>query len=71
MFEVFLWVPSKGWKSLLRTRIFAKAYARAHEFLPLEIKLSCPDGRSLPGGNTHVPCDTPSWEEAMGDSLDS
>lgn len=55
MFEVFVWVPSKGWKLVLRTKNQRKAIETALEFAPLEVKLSLPNGGERFSGRCHIP----------------
>lgn len=50
MYEVFLWVPSRGWKLITRTKNKHTAARTALNFVPLEVKLRLPDGRSLVSG---------------------
>jgi len=55
MYDVYVWVPSKGWKKLLSTRDEVKALRKAAEFLPLEVKVRYPSdlGRVIYGGILH------------------
>lgn len=46
MWEVFVWVPTKGWKSVLRCRKAEAAVEKAREMEPLEVKVVAPYGRS-------------------------
>lgn len=55
-YEVFVWVPSKGWKSIMRTRIQQKAIKLAMEFVPLEVKLTNHSlRRTWHSGQCHTP----------------
>lgn len=65
MFEVFVWVPSKGWKLVYKTKDQKKATERALEFVPLEVKLSTPSGRSYHSGVCHTPLDKANWLEQI------
>lgn len=42
MYEVMLWVPTKGWKLIRKFRTLDKARECRDEFLPLETRLSGP-----------------------------
>lgn len=65
MYKVNLWVPTKGWKLVKRTRTEAEALAFARSLLPLEVKVQYPGqyGKTLRGGRLHVGnYDTIAWE---------
>jgi hypothetical protein len=53
MYEVYLWVPTKGWKLLVRTRSCRKAVEKALVFRPLEVKMSTPSGINYYEGYAH------------------
>ncbi len=55
MWELFLWVPGKGWKLIRKFRLRDKAVDAAVTFEPLEVKLTDPAGRSYYGGVCHSP----------------
>jgi hypothetical protein len=57
MYEVFVWVPSKGWKKILGTKSQRKAVERALEFTPLEVKLTDGQGRMWCSGIFHEAVD--------------
>jgi hypothetical protein len=72
MNEVYLWVPSKGWKKILSTKSLRKAIATALEFVPLEVRLQDKDGRSWSSGCAHIQlrgCNTLEQIERLNDSL--
>ncbi len=50
MFEVFVWVPTRGWKLVGRYKTEEKAVERAEEFDPLETRLSRPSGPTTYAG---------------------
>lgn len=56
MYEVFVWVPSKGWKLLRRTSNLRDAIDKAVEFTPLEVKLTDKvKNRTWHSGQCHTP----------------
>lgn len=55
MWEVFVWVPTKGWKRISRTRSRKVAISRALDFVPLEVKLRDQNGRTWCSGQLHMP----------------
>ncbi len=63
MWEVFIWVPTKGWKLVKSTPDKRRAVEVAKEFEPLEVKVSGGphgDGRVAWGGKVcKVDYDTP------------
>lgn len=54
MYDVFVWVPTKGWKLIRKVKTAQAAYDLANEFLPLEVKVSCPNGRTFQAGSVHT-----------------
>jgi hypothetical protein len=51
MCNVYVWVPTKGWKLVRRVRGEERAVALAQEFEPLEVTVSSPSrGRFYYGG---------------------
>ncbi len=56
MFEIFIWVFSKGWKRVAKQRTAQGAYNTAFDFLPMEVKVTSP-GRitSYYGGQCQAP----------------
>ncbi|HEY7310463.1 MAG TPA: hypothetical protein VH643_13950 [Gemmataceae bacterium] len=40
VYEAFVWVPTKGWKLLKRTKLRSKALEAAWEFEPLEVRVT-------------------------------
>lgn len=57
MYKVSLWVPTKGWRLVKRTRTEAEALAFARSLLPLEVKVQYPGqyGKTLWGGRLCEP----------------
>ncbi len=49
MFEVFVWVPTKGWKIVLKTKNGSAAREAFDAFQPLEVKL-CENSRPVDFG---------------------
>jgi len=59
MYEVFVWVPGKGWKLVKRSRSRDAALRVADSWQPLEVKLRTPEqsphwGRTFYGGWCHT-----------------
>lgn len=63
MWEVFVWVPTKGWKLVKKfmRKDHRKATAFALQFVPLEVKLVSPSGRTWQSGYCHVPLTNDDW----------
>ena len=55
MYEIFVWVPSKGWKLLRKCKEKAKAIALAREWEPLEVMVRSPSGTRRYAGILHLP----------------
>jgi hypothetical protein len=55
MYEVYIWVPTKGWKLVRRTRSRDTAVSVAHDFEPLEVKIRTPSGDACFGGVLCMP----------------
>ena len=53
MYEVWLWIPTKGWKTIVRTKNEQKAIEMALTLVPLEVRLLTPEGRSYYSGILH------------------
>jgi hypothetical protein len=51
MFELHVWVPTKGWKPARRFKTEQNAVEMAREFEPLEVKVSSKNGRTYYGGS--------------------
>lgn len=56
MYEIYVWVPTKGWKLVRKHRDADKARESANDFLPLEVKVcNTRTGRSWHGGALCMP----------------
>ncbi len=50
MYEIFVWVPTKGWKLVAKHSDNLSAYEHAREFEPLEVMVANPSGQHFFGG---------------------
>lgn len=54
MNDLFVWVPTKGWKLVRKFKRLDDAIEAAKEFLPLEVKVTAKTGRSYYGGRLQL-----------------